>query len=288
MWKIFKWAIKSIIVMVIIANYVGWMVCVKDLKRAQSLNSLLLGKVYILDDQITNSIKNDQALFKQNLENKIITESLSVNLQNNQTNINQILKSNVVVYGAMGFGAGTIIKKTDNSMYVLTCYHVVEDVIEMKNPKVFASIGYSINDVRDSAVADILYKVEVVKFDKEKDLALLKTFMVDKDLEAISIAKNEPQKGDIVYSIGTPLGWHRTISKGILANKIEGYYVTDNSITFGNSGGGLYNESGELIGAPVLVYAYGAGTNAVPESGLGWSIGLKMINDFLSDVEEIK
>jgi S1-C subfamily serine protease len=83
----------------------------------------------------------------------------------------------------------------------------------------------------------------------------------------------------------------RTVSKGILANKIVGFYLTDSTTTFGNSGGGLYNKKGELIGIPSNVLGYAGGLDKegkvtfVPESSLGLSRDLPTIKAFLEGVE---
>jgi serine protease Do len=127
----------------------------------------------------------------------------------------------------------------------------------------------------------VVYGAEIIKIDEENDLALLKTFMVDDELEVAKIATTEPQKGDIVYSVGSPLGILRTVSQGILSNKVEGFYLSDNTTTFGNSGGGLYNTNGELIGVPAQVMGYGSEELFAPESSLGMSINLPRIRLFL-------
>jgi S1-C subfamily serine protease len=198
--------------------------------------------------------------------------------------IQYILNGNVIVSGLEGSGAGTIIKKTDTEMYILTCYHVVNDIIELNEigVPIGVIIGYVKLDYNYNVVGKILYGAEVIKYDKEVDLALLKTNISDNELVEIKIAELEPEKGDILYSIGTPLGLPRTISKGILANYYENYYIFDGTTTFGNSGGGLYNIRGELVGVPAQVFVY---AKEIPESGLGMAINLKVIKEFLKNTK---
>lgn len=58
--------------------------------------------------------------------------------------------------------------------------------------------------------------------------------------------------GEIVYAVGNPKGTEKTLSKGIISNrhKVKGglWLQTDAAIYFGSSGGGLFDENGNLIG----------------------------------------
>jgi S1-C subfamily serine protease len=205
----------------------------------------------------------------------------------NETDILRLLKTDVFVGSLWGVGGGTVIKKTNNNMYIITCAHVVAEIKKLNEQgfQMGATVGYYKNDDKYSITGIIAYGAEIIKYDEDMDLALLKTSAVDDDLLVAKLAKVEPEKGDIVYSIGTPLGFSRTISKGILSNKVDGLYISDGTITFGNSGGGLYNERGELIGVPQQVFGYEVPGGGVPESGLGFSIPLSDIKEFLKDTE---
>lgn len=241
----------------------------------------LQSQINEIQKDYNNLIGNDIELVKiiQELKNKIQIEP----------DIEKLLRSNVFVRGAFNGGAGTVIKKTEKYMYILTCNHVVEDIIEINKQgyKLTATIGYSKTDEYNKIAGMIAYKAEIIKYDEERDLALLKIFVLDDNLEAVSIAEKEPQLGDTVYSIGSPLGLLRTISKGILSHHEEGFNFSDNTTTYGNSGGGLYNLKGELIGVPSNVYVYGndRGEYTAPESSLGMSRDLRTIKEFLTGVE---
>src|SRR3990167_3733383 len=58
--------------------------------------------------------------------------------------------------------------------------------------------------------------------------------------------------GEEVYAVGNPKGTEKTLSKGIISNrhKVKGgiWLQTDAAIYFGSSGGGLFDENGDLIG----------------------------------------
>ena len=233
-----------------------------------------------------------------------------------EPDIDLLLKSSVIVQTPTRNGSGTVIKKYNGFTYILTCYHVIEEkppvVIEekdeereeeqkeeekkeYKNPFIIKeaidppeesqtniTVSYLLRNERSEEIGNVIYIAEIVGYDEEKDLALLKIFGEDENLNVVSIAKEEPKIGDTVYSIGNPLSTNRTLSKGILSTKEEDFYISDNTITFGNSGGGLFNNKGELIGVPSNVMAYFFGN---PESSLGLSRDLSTIIDFLKGVD---
>jgi S1-C subfamily serine protease len=216
-------------------------------------------------------------------EVKQITDTIK-ELQSHNVDVARLLKTDVFVSGYLGSGAGTVVKKTNDGIYVLTCLHVIDDIVHLneKGLKVGAKIGYSTYDDSTKVRGMVIYGADIIKIDRDHDLALLKTGYTDDNLEVATIAKEAPKKGDTVYSVGSPLGILRTASKGIISNIIEGFFYFDGTITFGNSGGGLYNEHGELVGVPSNVEGYPIGTDEfVPESGLGMCRDLTTITNFL-------
>jgi len=239
--------------------------------------SALQGEIETLQSQSYNSFKND--LFLSNEVMELVRNSVK------EVDYRHIIKTDVLVMSIFGSGAGTVVKKTDNEMYVLTCYHVVEEIVNANNQgtKMNAVVGYTLDDTGDSEdlKSFVSFSAFVVKYDVENDLALLKINYSDPNLEVAKLAEVEPQQGDVVYSVGSPLGLLRNVSKGILANKLVGFYISDNTTTFGNSGGGLYNKDGELIGVPSNVLGYKVGLEFVPESSLGLSRDLPTIKTFL-------
>lgn len=206
-----------------------------------------------------------------------------------EPDLEYLLSGVVAVFGLESQGSGVVIKKTNNKMYILTCNHVIDDIMEF-NKKSFvnlgAIVGYIKFDKNYKEVGNILYGAEIIKTDKENDLALLRVDIIDEYLNDINIAEKEPEKGDVVYSVGNPFGLFRTVSKGILSNKIDRGYLSDNTETFGNSGGGLFNKKGELIGITYQVFTYGmSDIMPIAESSLGCSVRLDIIKEFLKGVE---
>jgi S1-C subfamily serine protease len=95
------------------------------------------------------------------------------------------------------------------------------------------------------------------KFDKDKDLAVLDVPGV-KFKHWVKIAEHEPTLADDVWCVGNPGGkLPDTITKGIVSfvNRISKDLGLNNkrnqmdcAIHLGNSGGGIFNSKGELIG----------------------------------------
>lgn len=306
-WTVTKVTAKIIIITFLFAGLFNVNV------KINQLSEIVDSQYEEINYRYNNVIDNEIELLKQIQESlhkgeasestllaKIITLNTTINeLKANDIDVNKLLNSDVFVRSLFGEGAGTVIKKTDTNMYILTCHHVVAEIIELNESgfKIAATIGYSKNDKTDTIAGLIVYGAEVIKYDIENDLALLRTSIVDDELVAINLAKEEPKKGDIVYSVGNPLGLNRTISKGIISNKLEGFYFSDNTTTYGNSGGGLYNTKSELIGVPSNVLGYEVAKklgyekylqnekgNFVPETSLGLSINLFRIKEFLAGV----
>jgi S1-C subfamily serine protease len=189
------------------------------------------------------------------------------------------------ILGGGGLGSGTVIKKTFNTTYILTCAHVVaasEDFTAEPDMSINKlEVKYTING------KETAYEAFLVKYDSANDIALIKINTNDSRLEVAPIAYFEPEQGDVIYVVGNPLSHERNLSKGIISSLREkGFYVTDALTTFGNSGGSLFNVKGELIGIPESVSGYGGGLfgGGTPESNLGRCITLPLIQAFLEDV----
>ena len=270
---------------------------------------------YLAEEQVINDNINNVE-FKQLKKNtnetfRTIFDIFQISIDYNYNNfeiiyeklrkpdIDLLLESSVLIQTPTSSGSGTVIKKDNGFTYILTCYHVIEEkpiiikeeteltiIKEAIDPpeetQTNITVSYLLRNENYEEIGNVRYIAEIVSYDEEKDLALLRIFTKDENLNIVSIAKEEPKIGDTVYSIGNPLSINRTLSKGILSTKEKDFYISDNTITFGNSGGGLFNNKGELIGVPsnVMVYIF-----QIPESSLGLSRDLNTIKDFLEGVD---
>ncbi len=144
---------------------------------------------------------------------------------------------------AKSLGSGVIISADG---YILTNNHVVSDAEE---------IIVRLSDHRELVAS-------VVGTDERSDIALLK--IEAENLPAARLGKSEQLKvGEWVLAIGSPFGFERTATAGIVSAKgralpRENYVPfsqTDVAINPGNSGGPLFNMDGEVIGVNSQIFS---------------------------------
>lgn len=98
-------------------------------------------------------------------------------------------------------------------------------------------------------------RVERIYYDPEQDLAILRPKEVQLP-HGRSLSPEGPRDGQVVVAVGHPLGLTWTITTGIVAreSRIGGvtptqhWFQVTSQITFGNSGGPVYNRHGEVLG----------------------------------------
>ncbi len=156
-------------------------------------------------------------------------------------------------------GSGVIISEDG---YILTCNHVIDGAI---------SVTVTLNSGSE-------YAASLVGADEESDLAVLK--IKPSQSETLTYVKHgisaDLVKGEKVVAIGNPLGvLGGTVTQGIISSTertvttADGTQMTllqtDAAINNGNSGGGLFNLAGELIGIVNAKYTSAEGLSfAIP------------------------
>lgn len=145
------------------------------------------------------------------------------------------------------FGSGVIISEDG---YVVTNNHVVERAVQI----------YCVLFDKEQ------YSAEIVGLDPETDLALLKISPKNQNQKfpyAQFANSDEVEEGQFVMALGSPFGFTRSISLGIVSNvnryigfntqyKYNTWIQTDAAINPGNSGGPLVNKEGRIIGINTL------------------------------------
>lgn len=177
-------------------------------------------------------------------------------------------------------GSGFIITEDG---YIMTNYHVIEDAYLG---------GY---DITVMLYDGRTYVAEIVGFEDENDVAILKIEATG--LNAVNIGSNEEmQVGDTVYAIGNPLGeLAYTMTDGIvsatdrlittyssttgISQTISMFQITA-AINEGNSGGPVYNETGQVIGMATAKYS------DTGVEGLGFAVPIDDAIDIANDIIE--
>lgn len=171
-------------------------------------------------------------------------------------------------YVVDGAGSGVIISEDG---YILTNNHVIADA---------TSITVTLSNGQD-------YQATVIGTDSQSDVAVIK--IEASGLTAATIGSSEDLSvGETVVAIGNPLGeLGGSVTNGIVSalNRsvtIDGQSLnvlqTNASISPGNSGGGLFNEYGELIG---IVNAKSGADNA---EGIGFALPINQVMTIATDL----
>ncbi len=181
-------------------------------------------------------------------------------------NMKDMLKANVFLMNLTkeSLGAGVIIKKNSH-IYILTVTHLGN----RKDEFVLIEDGKT-------------YSIEVVRFDKEIDLALFKFCKTPTNIKFVPISKNDPSVGDTITCIGNPNELEDAVTTGTIMQKTKHHYYITAPLFMGSSGGGLYNTRGELVGinSSIKIIAHGL-LKLDPTFTIGRSIRLKVIKKFL-------
>ena len=186
-----------------------------------------------------------------------------------------------------GTGSGTVIAEH----YVLTNHHVVEDASSLK-----------ITVAKDGSDEPDTYSAVLVAEDENLDIAIV--YAPDLPLQPVQLGDSDTlQIGDWAICIGNPLGiqFSGTVTTGIVsalnrAVSSTNYDIygrretvtnamiqTDAAINNGNSGGGMFSVTGELMGVPTLKYSGSAYSGATIE-GIGMCIPINAAKPLIEDV----
>lgn len=146
-----------------------------------------------------------------------------------------------------GLGSGFIISQDG---YVLTNAHVIANMDE---------VSVKLTNKRE-------YKAKVIGADPYTDVALLKIDAADLPMVKIGNPANA-EPGEWVAAIGSPFGFESSVTVGVISAKgrllPQGSYVpfiqTDVAVNPGNSGGPLFNTSGEVVGINSQIYSQTGG-----------------------------
>lgn len=206
-----------------------------------------------------NSLSTENAVAKKSLDSVVGITTVGVQE-------NMFFQGRVVE----GVGSGVVVSKDG---YILTNAHVVQDG---KAEKIDVLLT---NGKKSSA--------KLLWYDTTLDLAVIKTDLTG--LKPVEMGDSDKvQIGDKAIAIGNPLGLdlQSTLTSGYISGKdrtitlqnglqMDGLMQTDAAINSGNSGGGLFNQEGKLIGI---------NTAKASAEGIGFTIPINVAKSIVDNI----
>lgn len=206
-----------------------------------------------------NSVSTENAVAKKSLDS--VVGITTVGVQENMFFQGRVIE---------GVGSGVVVSKDG---YILTNAHVVQDG---KAEKIEVLLT---NGKKSSA--------KLLWYDTTLDLAVIKTDMTG--LKPVEMGDSDKvQIGDKAIAIGNPLGLdlQSTLTSGYISGKdrtitlqnglqMDGLMQTDAAINSGNSGGGLFDQEGKLIGI---------NTAKASAEGIGFTIPINVAKTIVDNI----
>ena len=186
-----------------------------------------------------------------------------------------------------GSGSGVVIAEG----YVLTNHHVVDGASKL-----------TVAVMQEGASEPVEYDATLVAQDENLDVAVV--YCPSLKLQPVALGDSDTlQVGDWAICIGNPLGdtFYGTVTAGIVSALNRNISSTsydkygrretvtntmiqvDAAINSGNSGGGMFSVSGELMGIPTIKYT-GSAFSGASIDGIGMCIPINAAKPLISDV----
>ena len=180
----------------------------------------------------------------------------------------------------LGTGYGTA-EFIDNEGTLVTNAHIVTYT---QLGKVNTFKNYSIRFASEEEYR----KAELLKYDTEKDIAVLKLSDDTARFQAIKLGNSDKLSfGDKVYAVGNGSNYGLSLTQGIISipkinveyeNKKREVIQCDLTISSGNSGGALLDEKGRMIGITTFRTKDNSGNIIY---GLAYCIPINIVMDFV-------
>ena len=235
---------------------------------ANKVNTSTSGSLNITKTSNSGTTTTDSSTSKANSTSEIVKKTADSVVEISTESV--VTGSFAQQYVQQGAGSGVIISQDG---YILTNNHVINGANSVKVR------------LRDSTE----YDATIIGSDSDNDIALLKV-----NATGLSPAtfgdSNSLAVGDYVVAIGNPLGeLGGTVTDGIISALARKVTIEDTQMTLlqtnaqvnpGNSGGGLFNANGELVGI------VNAKQSATEVEGIAFAIPINNVLDILSDLKE--
>ncbi len=274
--------------------------------------ALLISAVAIAADNSTISQEDIDAIINTTTDASQISSPFTVvseKVRDSVVGINnyQIQRNNYYNYYGFGFGYGYGNRGNNNAEqevlyakgsgvvvssygHILTNYHVVEDAT-----KITVTIADSEKE----------YDAELVSYSKDEDVAVL--LVKDLPVPAVELGDSDQlQVGEWAIVIGNPLSdvFARTVTVGIVSalnraitdssydrygrrtNITNSMIQVDAAINSGNSGGGMFNTLGQLMGIPSRKYSSSGSFNSASVENIGMCIPINVAKPYIREALE--
>jgi S1-C subfamily serine protease len=150
----------------------------------------------------------------------------------------RILRSVFTVETPTSTGSGFAAWREDGATYLVTAYHVVEDMG-----------GGSVTVARKGGT----WSGEISGVDPKHDLAVIRISGRPAKAEPLwqAARTTPPRTGDELLLIGSPFGLEGTVTTGVVSRVTKRYIQTDAAANPGNSGGPALDRTGRIVGIVV-------------------------------------
>lgn len=178
-------------------------------------------------------------------------------------------------------GSGVVFKEDNGLYYAVTNEHVVDEAVLVK--------AYFDNGIYvDAAIIgkDSKNDIAVISFSLDSFSSLKESIYINQINSNILLSI-----GQTALAIGCPLDLvehYNNLTSGIISNISSLNISIDTPVNSGNSGGGLFNLNGELIGLVYKKDTYSTGTTQVPVDCMGYAIPLEIVNKSINDILTLK
>ena len=172
----------------------------------------------------------------------------------------------------MGVGSGSGFV-WDTEGHLVTNYHVIQNASQSTS---FLTVKFF--NGRE-------YRADVVAFDPDSDLAVIKINDIDHELIPLPMGNSsETRPGEMAIALGNPFGEEftmttgivsavtRTLSSGFSSYSIPAVMQTDAAINPGNSGGPLLDMNGAVIGINTQIKS-----SSRQSSGVGFAVPVDLV-----------
>ena len=172
----------------------------------------------------------------------------------------------------MGVGSGSGFV-WDTEGHLVTNYHVIQSANQSTS-----SLTVKFFNGRE-------YRADVVAFDPDSDLAVIKINDIDHELIPLPMGNSsETRPGEMAIALGNPFGEEftmttgivsavtRTLSSGFSSYSIPAVMQTDAAINPGNSGGPLLDMNGAVIGINTQIKS-----SSRQSSGVGFAVPVDLV-----------